>query len=434
MKKSVIRIMLAALTLAPALWLCSCNDEQEAVYDPSKPVVLDTFYPTEGGIATKVIIEGSNFGCDVSKIHVRYNDMEAAVISSTGDKIYAITPRKPGEDCVISVTVGDQTKTFEQHFAYTIQTTVTTLCGMPGTPGVTVGNLAQTQFPKVTYLAIDEDYNLFVCLRELDEYYDHNKVVLVNEKEDKSILVIPNTGVPANQPCMLDDGKTVYIPTDNATEYWEMSSTNLWTPRKCNLRRDPQSENYDINFKHSFAMCNYDGFMYTRIKNGTLLRFDPKTGYAMVIATGLMVDSDSYILFSPFEGEESLLYLAYTNSNCIYTYDLRTGKHELYAGITNRAGYADGPCEFAMFNEPRQMILNEDNELFFADTNNHCIRKISRDGIVSTVIGIGGEGGYLDGTPEEALFNRPYGVAIDKDGVIYVGDYENQCVRRLAIE
>ena len=90
MKKSVIRIMLAALTLAPALWLCSCNDEQEAVYDPSKPVVLDTFYPTEGGIATKVIIEGSNFGCDVSKIHVRYNDMEAAVISSTGDKIYAI--------------------------------------------------------------------------------------------------------------------------------------------------------------------------------------------------------------------------------------------------------------------------------------------------------------------------------------------------------
>ena len=72
--------------------------------------------------------------------------------------------------------------------------------------------------------------------------------------------------------------------------------------------------------------------------------------------------------------------------------------------------------------------------LYLADTNNHVIRKISQDGIVSTVIGLAGQSGFMDGTPEEALFDKPFGVALDTDGTIYIGDSENQCVRRLAIE
>ena len=72
--------------------------------------------------------------------------------------------------------------------------------------------------------------------------------------------------------------------------------------------------------------------------------------------------------------------------------------------------------------------------MYIADTNNHCIRKVTPDGKVSTVIGIPGEAGYQDGAPDEALFNRPFGVCINKDGIIYIGAFENQCIRRLAIE
>lgn len=413
---------------------CKDDDEKGKTHDPGKPIVLTDFYPKEGGIATKMILSGENFGTDPSKISVYFNETKAAVIQSTGDKVYVITPRRPGEDCVISVSIGDNKREFEEHFTYHIRTTVTTLCGMPGTLGVQTGSMAATQFPYVTYLAIDMDHNIFVCCRELNSYYENNKLVLVNEKEDKSQLLSNNTGVPLNQPCMSDDGKTVYIPSDNQTEYWEFSSQNGWDPRRRYLRKDPTSENYDIDFKHAFAMCKYDGYMYTRIKNGTLLKFDPLTGYAIVAATGLMVGSDSYILFSPHKGEEHLLYLAYTNSHCIYTYNLKTGAHKLFAGTPNRSGYADGPCVNAQFNEPRQMIVSAENELYLADTNNHIIRKVSTDGIVSTVIGIPGEAGFEDGTPETALFNRPYGVALDSDGTIYIGDHLNQCVRRLAIE
>ena len=87
-----------------------------------------------------------------------------------------------------------------------------------------------------------------------------------------------------------------------------------------------------------------------------------------------------------------------------------------------------------MFSSPRQLILDEDDNMYIADTDNHVIRKVTPEGKVSTVIGQPGEAGYLDGSPEDALFNRPYGVCINKEGIIYIADYENQCIRRLAIE
>ena len=165
-------------------------------------------------------------------------------------------------------------------------------------------------------------------------------------------------------------------------------------------------------------MCTIDGYMYTRAKqNGVLYKFDPKTGLTMQVATGLMSESDAYMAFS--QKNPSKLYLAYTNSHCIYTYDVLTKKHELFAGIVNNSGYLDGIGSYAMFNQPRQLILDEDDNLYIADTENHVIRKVTPQGQVSTVIGQAGVAGYQDGDPEVALFDRPHGVCINKEGIIY---------------
>ena len=424
------------------LVFASCKDDKEksATHDPNKPITLTNFYPTNGGVATKLILNGDNFGSDAKNIKVFINDKPAAVISSIGNKIYAICPRKPGEgdenqiiDCKVKVKIGDQEVEYPEHFIYQIQTVVTTVCGIKDAPDdVVTGNLAQTTMPPVTYLTIDKDNNIIACLRNRNSYYNNKKVILVNEDEDASRLLIPDTGAPLNQPCMLDDGNTVYIPTDSNLDYWVMSSENLWSPIKQTLR-PATGEQININFKHSFAMCTIDGYMYTRAKqNGVLYKFDPKTGLTMQVATGLMSESDAYMAFS--QKNPSKLYLAYTNSHCIYTYDVLTKKHELFAGIVNNSGYLDGIGSYAMFNQPRQLILDEDDNLYIADTENHVIRKVTPQGQVSTVIGQAGVAGYQDGDPEVALFDRPHGVCINKEGIIYIGDYENQCIRRLAIE
>ncbi len=430
--------MLAMLVL-PLVMSCESEKSSYEPYDPAKAITLDNFYPDSGGVATKVILNGENFGTDAKNIKVYFNEKEAAVIEAIGNKIYAICPRKPGEGdennivkCTVRVQVGDKSVEYPKPFTYKIQTVVTTVCGIVGAPDdVVTGNLAQTSMPYVTYLAVDKDNNIIASLRNKDNYYHENKVILVNEDEDVSRLLIPDSGAPLNQPCMLDDGKTVYIPTDNGLEYWTMSSDNMWSPIKQAMKPNT-GETLTIDYKHSFAMCTEDGFMYIRAKNGILYRVNPETGLTNQVSSGLMSGSDSYMAFS--KKNPNMLYLAYTNNHCVYTYNIRTGEHRLLAGISGQAGYIDGNGAAAMFSEPRQLILDENDDMYIADTNNHCIRKVTSDGKVSTVIGQPGKSGYQDGSPEDALFNRPFGVCINNDGIIYIGDFDNQCIRRLAIE
>ena len=431
---------LAAVALMAGLQSCSENDSPSyEPYDPNKAITLTNFYPDSGGVATKVILNGENFGTDAENIKVFFNEKEAAVIEAIGDKIYAICPRKPGEGdennivkCKVRVQVGDKSVEYPTPFTYQIQTVMTTVCGIVGAPDeIVMGNLAQTSFPHVTYLAVDKDNNIIASLRNKNDYYHNNKVILVNEDEDVSRLLIPDSGAPLNQPCMLDDGKKVYIPTDNGMEYWTMSSDNMWSPIKQAMKPNT-GETLTIDFKHSFAMCTEDGYMYIRAKNGILYRVNHESGLTNQVSSGLMSGSDSYMAFS--KKNPNMLYLAYTNNHCVYTYNIRTGEHKLLAGISGQAGYIDGNGASAMFSEPRQLILDDNDDMYIADTNNHVIRKVTSDGKVSTVIGQAGKSGYQDGSPEDALFNRPFGMCINNDGILYIADFENQCIRRLAIE
>ena len=147
---------------------------------------------------------------------------------------------------------------------------------------------------------------------------------------------------------------------------------------------------------------------------------------------GLLSGSDSFVSFDSLDPD--MLYICYANKHCIYSYNIKTKEHELYAGVQNETGWQDGEREEALFNEPKQICFDQDGVMYVADAGNHVIRKITRDGVVSTVIGIAGVKGYVDGSPEDALFQYPTGVAIDKEGTIYVGDARNNCVRKLAIE
>ena len=70
---------LSIICFALAIIFASCDSKKSNEfgredYDPNKPVVITGFEPDSGGMATKVFITGSNFGSDVSKIKVYFND------------------------------------------------------------------------------------------------------------------------------------------------------------------------------------------------------------------------------------------------------------------------------------------------------------------------------------------------------------------------
>ncbi|MBK0379895.1 NHL domain-containing protein [Mucilaginibacter segetis] len=99
---------------------------------------------------------------------------------------------------------------------------------------------------------------------------------------------------------------------------------------------------------------------------------------------------------------------------------------------TGIAGFADGPVATATFNTPKGITVDKNGNIFVADTKNHLIRKIDVNGIVSTLAGNPGVSGASNSHGSFATFNLPTGIAASDIGWLFVADYGNQMVRLVA--
>ncbi|HNW50256.1 MAG TPA: NHL repeat-containing protein [Prolixibacteraceae bacterium] len=103
---------------------------------------------------------------------------------------------------------------------------------------------------------------------------------------------------------------------------------------------------------------------------------------------------------------------------------------------TGEEGYVDGPANIARFSSPRGICIDSNGNLFVGDCWNHRIRKITPEGMVSTFAG-GGKTGELvvndwrDGADTTARFDAPCGMAIDQNNNLYVADANNSCIRKI---
>ncbi len=106
---------------------------------------------------------------------------------------------------------------------------------------------------------------------------------------------------------------------------------------------------------------------------------------------------------------------------------------------TGVPGFAGGPAARATFLLPMGLAYDKQGNLYIADAGAQRIRVLNRRGIVSTLAGGGAidprgpwvPGAYRDGSGSAARFNRPTGVAVDANGIVYVADSNNHCIRRI---
>ncbi|WP_368565682.1 gluconolaconase [Pseudoxanthomonas sp. UTMC 1351] len=91
-------------------------------------------------------------------------------------------------------------------------------------------------------------------------------------------------------------------------------------------------------------------------------------------------------------------------------------------------GFADGVGSAAAFHTPSGLACDAAGNIYVADTGNHAIRKISPQGVVTTLAG-NGTAGFRDGLGSQAQFNGPIGVAVDATGNVYVADTYNDSIR-----
>ena len=100
------------------------------------------------------------------------------------------------------------------------------------------------------------------------------------------------------------------------------------------------------------------------------------------------------------------------------------------AGSGN-AGSANGTGTAATFNEPFGIAINASGDIIVADRSNHLIRKITPAGVVTTLAS-SGTIGSADGLGTAASFYNPYCITADPYGNLYVTDWANHLVRRIA--
>jgi len=128
------------------------------------------------------------------------------------------------------------------------------------------------------------------------------------------------------------------------------------------------------------------------------------------------------------------LYIADTGNHCIRRVD-KQGIITLVAGHPPVGGYLGdgGPATQTNLNYPSGVAVDSMGNLYIADTFNHRIRKVDKDGMISTVAGsgsggsYGGDGGYAT----EARLNNPSGVTFDTSGNLYIADTGNQRIRKV---
>jgi sugar lactone lactonase YvrE len=159
----------------------------------------------------------------------------------------------------------------------------------------------------------------------------------------------------------------------------------------------------------------------------------------------LLVSWHSYEVASqPAAALPSLRYpsgLALASDGTLYISDIGTHQILKLAGRTltvvagtGTGGFSGdgGPASRASLFAPHALVFDAAGRLLIADTYNHRIRRIDRDGLITTIAGTGAAAYLGDGGPAaQAALNGPQDLAIDRDGHLFVADTYNAVIRRI---
>jgi serine/threonine protein kinase, bacterial len=200
-----------------------------------------------------------------------------------------------------------------------------------------------------------------------------------------------------------------------------------------------------INRPHGIAADNKGNVFFCDMKNHLIRKID-NHGIVSTVAgekgkSGIKDGVGKNAQFSQPEGvvvdSKGNLFIADTYNFTLRKID-KNGKVTTFAGRGGKAGYADGKGKEALFNMPIGIGIDKKDNLLVVDAiydstlqGNSLIRKIDPMGNVTTFAGIQGKNGHKDGKLREAIFNKPVGISVANDGTIFVADTEADLIRKI---
>ena len=467
------KIIINSVAFMCFLLSLSCKDDNEndvarPPYDPNKDVVCTRFFPDSGRIREKVILEGDNFGSDPSIIKVYFNYKPAKVVGSIGNQMYVVVPRLPGDTCVISVVVGEDSVQYDTKFRYKLSSQSSTIAASAA-PGHSITTINESMF-NVYCLSVDDQSNIFF-LTDGPSSSAAGALVMVNEEEQliTEIFRNKNTG-SAPAPNKRGDGAMIFVSDVNQNTFFIVDSKKGYAVETHQIK---WKRNFDMPYewqggpttgsgdgsrcKSTAAYCEMDSCYYTIYADGALARIRAVDDTAQVIAVlpkclvyGMQFHpSDPYMLYFANSGDQigntpqwpAGFKYAYT----VCCLDVRDPENTFTNIIGekgkggNGGGHQDGFLKNAKMQSPSQISFDSQGMLYVADAGNYCVRRIDLERqTIETAIGTPGVAGYREGTLDEALFRRGahagMGLCVGPEDIIYIGDSGNARIRKLAVE
>lgn len=349
---------------------------------------LTSFSPVTAGFGTTLSIKGEKFNPTPEGNMVKINGITVEVLSATSSEIKVTVPKNMNCSGLVEVITDGQTVVSETIFTYMLTCTVSTLAGN-GVRGFSDGVGASAQFNNPLGIAVDVSGNVYVA--------DNGNQRIRKITPEGVVSTLAGSGTSGYA-----DGESTEAQFSNPAGVAVDASGNVYVADR---------DNYCIR------KINADGHVSTIVGNG-------KAGFANGAGDAAQFDTPCGIAVDA----SGNLFVADLNNHRIRKINPE-GMVSVLAG-SGEAGFFDASSTLALFNYPIKIAVDNSGNIYVTDMHNHCIRKISPTGDVSTVAG-NGMAGFLDSTDGEAQFRYPKGVAVNAFGHVYVADESNNCIRHI---
>ena len=423
-----------SLVLALLFLIGSCKDSDDnkttgATYDPNQPVTVESFMPVEGKLREKVIVKGSNFGTDKSKVKVYFVDEAAerlsTVIGIDNNTLYCLAPRQLPGGNRIKVIVDGKEVTTDGTFKYEQAQNVSTISGSASKDGNDDGDLASAKFKYMWGIAAVGNNTVLAYQR------DDPRVRLISVDDNKVTTVHP--GFKGGKPAVTKDKQRVYsIGWEGTHTVYVYMKASGWAPTRIGQLGSTFSGKIG-----AVALDETEEWLYFVDSNKNFGRFNVKTQEVTLIkqlelSGSLGTNPGPYLIYYFVD---SNFYMSDQNLSSVYKIT-PDGECEWFCGSATQKTVQDGLREEALFAQPNGMTADEDGNFYIVDGfKGYCLRKLDiLDGYVSTVAGQVDVASQIDGTPLEATFNYPYDICYDGEGGYWIAEAWGKAIRKYAVE
>jgi sugar lactone lactonase YvrE len=404
----------AVLLMAVLLVFNSCNDDDSGTASPS----ITDFSPTEGIEGTTVTINGTNFSTIASENIVKFNGTTANVTAASTTTLTVTVPAGATTG-KITVEVNLQTTTSSGDFKVLAVPAITGFTPMEGSEGTTV-TITGTNFSTV----ISENIVMF-------------------NGEAASVTGTTATTLTVTAPSGTTGKITVQVGTQKTTsldDFVYKPLVTVSTLAGSGIAGFADGTGTAAQFDRPYGVAlDANGNVYVADGVNQRIRKITTGGAVSTLAgSGTAGFADGIGATAQFRNPTGI---AVDASGNVYVGDVTNNRIRKITpnGVVSTlagdgtSGLADGTGTAAKFSSPSWLTVDAAGNVYVCDRENNCIRKITPDGVVSTLAGDGAAGtfGYVDGVGTAARFTQPQGITVDPAGNLYVVDYGNHRIRKV---